>query len=170
MSRLRVRTEPEDGFTLMELLVAMTILTIVMAIGAWGLFAYWRAQALTGAANQVLTDMRDAQVRAQAEVRAYRLVFNLGSSSYEVQRIGASGDFETAEARRLDQTILIETASFSPTAGCLTDPDDPPPPPNIVYFCPRGVSSNGSVVIRSTRLNQDREIAVTGLTSRAEVR
>lgn len=161
----------QSGFSMIELLVAMSVMTILMGLGSYALFSYSRAQVLTGSATQVLTDLRDAQVRAQAEVRTYRVTFNVGADSYQIQRqettTGACGGtppcWVGVESRVfLDSTIDLTGASF---ASSLCGPAG-----SDVYFCPRGVSSDGSAILRSTRLNQDREIRVHGLSSRSEVK
>ena len=165
----------EEGFTLIELMVVMGIIGILMTLTSYAIFSYWRAQQLSGATQQIITDLRDAQVRAQSEVRTYRVQFNTASESYTITRCEGSPDPLTGESAVLDCSdplsfvqvevvqmengIDISSASF--TYGTTSDGTS-------VYFQPRGVSSDGSVVIRSTRLNQDRVITIDGLTSRAK--
>ena len=153
----------EEGFTLIELLVVMGIIGILMTLTSYAIFSYWRAQQLTGATQQIITDLRDAQVRAQSEVRTYRVQFNTASESYAITRCEGNDctdplSFSLVETVQMENGIDISTASF--TYGTTADGTS-------VYFQPRGVSSDGSVVIRSTRLDQDRVITINGLTSRA---
>jgi prepilin-type N-terminal cleavage/methylation domain-containing protein len=158
----------DQGFTLVELLVVLSILTILMSLGAFALVSYWRAQALTSASEQVITDIRDVQVRAQAEVRPYRLVFDLPNDSYQVERLGTETDpnaWDPVETRLFDSRMIdFTSSSFSAFTGCFDGHLD-----DELYFCARGVSSGGTLVIHSVALDQDRVITVTGLTASAEV-
>lgn len=162
-----LRKREEDGFTLIELMVVMGIVGILMTLSSYAIFSYWRAQQLSGATQQILTDLRDAQVRAQAEVRSYLVEFDTGDESYTISRCEGDncsdlGSFVAVQTIQLEDGIDISSASF--TYGYGTTNDDG----TSIYFQPRGVSSSGSVVIRSTRLNQDRVITIEGLTSRAK--
>ncbi|MBW3589096.1 MAG: prepilin-type N-terminal cleavage/methylation domain-containing protein [Actinobacteria bacterium] len=159
-----MRKREEDGFTLIELLVVMAIIGILMTLSSYAIFSYWRAQQLSGATQQIVTDLRDAQVRAQSEVRTYRVQFDLDNERYAITRCEGNDctnpdDFGIVETVHMEDGIDIFTAAF--TYGATTDGAS-------VYFLPRGVSSNGSVVIRSERLNQDRVITIDGLTSRVK--
>lgn len=157
----------EDGFTLVELLVVMSIMGILSTLGAFALVSYWRSQALVTASDQIVTDLRDAQVRAQAEVRLYRVVFDTDDESYEIFRdVGVTSTvWESVDNRIMDpNNIDIATVSFTATNECLTGQ-----PATELYFCARGVSSEGTVLIKAPRLDQDREITITGLTSNTVV-
>lgn len=137
-----------------------SILGIVLSIGAYAILSYSRAQALTAATNQLLTDMRDAQVRSQAEVRTYRVEFDLAQDQYVVSRLETDGPpptYAVLETKRLASNVDLTVADFGVLDGATA------------YFFPRGTSSDGRVVIRSRTLDQDREIRLTGLTARAKV-
>lgn len=169
MSKAR---QNDSGFTLVELMVVMSILVILMGLGAYALLPYMRSQALTGATNEILTDFRDSQVRAQGEVRTYCLIFDIANNSYEIRRINATGascttpGVTTLERVELPRGVALSVADFNHSL-CQRVPADPNS--SIAYFCPRGTSSNGRVVIVSTALNQDREIQLVGLTAKAKV-
>lgn len=167
MSKAR---QNDSGFTLVELMVVMSILTILMGLSAYALLPYMRSQALTSTTNEILTDFRDAQVRAQGEVRTYCLIFDVGNSSYEIRRInvskdvngnpvlctGIAPDVSILERRELPRGVALSVADFGPDAS-------------TAYFYARGTSSGGRLVIISTALNQDREIQLTALTAKAKV-
>ncbi|MGH2692700.1 MAG: pilus assembly FimT family protein [Actinomycetota bacterium] len=162
--KVRPDLSNERGFTLIEVAVVLGIITILAGLGAYALISYWRAQALTGATNQMLTDLRDAQARARAEATILRVKFKPADEAYEIARFTGPlvTDYELLERKVLDVGIDLQSASFD---GGST-----------IYFQPRGVATDaagtivdGSVVIRSIRLDQDRQISVTGLTARAQV-
>lgn len=170
----------DAGFTLMELVIVMSIMTIMMGLSAFALTSYYRAQALVGATNEMLTHIRDAQVRSQAEVRAYRVVFFPNEDRYEVQSFDPPDpaddnplidtNWPARELVQLDPRIDLDSVSFSVTGTCgdSGDPDNPTPSDRL-YFCPRGVSSGGSLILRHRQLDQDRKIEMNGLTARAQL-
>lgn len=175
------KASEDAAFTVVELMITLMISGILMGITAFALTQYFRAQALTSASRELLTDLRDVQVRAQAEVVLYRVIFcpdttsplecssvvngepPIGAEAYRIQRLIGPSDYETVETTKLDTGVEFHSALFNPTGTCGEANS------RIIYFCPRGVSSEGSLVLRSLRLNQDRIITVRGLTSRAEV-
>jgi hypothetical protein len=132
---------------------------ILFTFGAFALMQYLRAQALTGSASQVVTDMRDAQVRAQSEVRTYRITFDTSNNTYTISRLVSSDPdtYENLETNKgLDRGVALTLADFN---------DDG----SVAFFYPRGTSSAGTVILESMQLNQDREITLTALTAKAEV-
>ena len=154
--RTRMRNG-EQGFTLVELLVVISIMGILFTFGAFALTQYLRAQALTGSASQVVTDMRDAQVRAQSEVRTYRITFDTSNNTYTISRLVTSpSTYEDLETKGLDRGVALTVADF------MGDGE-------VAFFYPRGTSSAGTVILESMQLNQDREITLTALTAKAEV-
>jgi prepilin-type N-terminal cleavage/methylation domain-containing protein len=169
----RARLRGDDGFSLLEMITVLSIISILIVISSVGLLSYKRSQALSGAANVMLTDLRDAQVRAQAEVRTYKVIFDGANEAYEVCRLTSAGVYESVERIALPAGIDLDTVSYgSGTAGACTAA----PPCPCAFFEPRGVVTDqtgnvvdGSVKLRSTKLNQDRDIVVKGLTSRAEM-
>jgi prepilin-type N-terminal cleavage/methylation domain-containing protein len=170
----RVRSSSsEDGFTLIELGVVAAIIGILIVLATSAMFSYRRAQTLTGAADGMLSTLRDTQARAQAEVRTYKVVFDTASETYEVCRRNGSGVFESMQKVTLEPGIdLVSNSYGSGAAGACADP----PPCPCLFFEPRGVATDGTLTadgaikLRSTRIDQDRDITITGLTSRVDLR
>src|SRR3989344_1318041 len=50
-----------NGYTLIELLVGMTIITVVFTVGIAGFRSFSRRQALTGVVKSVISDLRSSQ-------------------------------------------------------------------------------------------------------------
>lgn len=163
--------ERDGGFSVVELLVVLSIMSVLMGLSAFALVSYSRAQQLTGATNQVLTDMRDAQARARSEATSFRVEFKPATEEYLVSRRETVASLcapDPAPCWKLVESKKIETGIDLVSASW---------PSAIVIFEPRGVATDnsgvvadGTVVIRSAKLDQDREIRVTGLTARLEVR
>jgi len=87
------------GTTLLELALVLAILATLLGL-AYPSWQRFRAhQSLRYGAAQVATDLREAQERAKAERRCYRVTFTGGSSLYTVERVGG-GFLHRAELPR----------------------------------------------------------------------
>ncbi len=75
------------GFSLVETLVAMAILSVMFAMGMF----YWQGRltqnALRYGTFQVSSDIRQAQEMAKSERYQYTVAFTAGTTSYTVRRI-----------------------------------------------------------------------------------
>lgn len=65
----------KDGFTLIEMLVAITIIGVLSAIAIPSWLGFINQQRLNAAQNKTLTVMRDAQVKAKVEKRRWDACF-----------------------------------------------------------------------------------------------
>ncbi len=74
------------GFSLVETLVAMAILSVMFAMGMF----YWQGRltqnALRYGTFQVAADIRQAQEQAKSERYQYTVAFAAGATSYTIQR------------------------------------------------------------------------------------
>ncbi|MEO7804926.1 MAG: prepilin-type N-terminal cleavage/methylation domain-containing protein [Actinomycetota bacterium] len=158
---MNYRRWEESGYGLVEMLVAISIFAVVMTLAATAISHFWRVQSFSGAAAEVLMDISDAQVRAQSEVRAYKINFNTTGESYQVSRYKGPGvgDYEVVETRLLKEGVDLVTAEFFEVGA---------PGPEL-FFLPRGISSGGSLVLRSRDLGRQRSITVSELTSRVRM-
>jgi prepilin-type N-terminal cleavage/methylation domain-containing protein len=76
------------GMSLVELVAALVILGVLLGL-AYPSWQRFRAhQSLRYGAAQVATDLREAQERAKAERKEYRVTFTAGSGEYTVERVG----------------------------------------------------------------------------------
>jgi prepilin-type N-terminal cleavage/methylation domain-containing protein len=76
------------GMSLVELVAALVILGVLLGL-AYPSWQRFRAhQSLRYGAAQVATDLREAQERAKAERKEYRVAFTAGSAEYTVERVG----------------------------------------------------------------------------------
>jgi prepilin-type N-terminal cleavage/methylation domain-containing protein len=69
------------GFTLLELLVVMSMMGILGAIAAPNLMSYQRSVALKEARNQVVQTLRDASARAIVESAPQTVTFSLSQTT-----------------------------------------------------------------------------------------
>lgn len=87
------------GYTLLEILVALSITAIVFVVGVAGFRAFSRRQALIAAARSIHGDLRLAQEQALAGKKPSGCVtltgysFTTSSDSYEVRAVCTDGNY-----------------------------------------------------------------------------
>jgi prepilin-type N-terminal cleavage/methylation domain-containing protein len=119
------------GFTLLELLVVMSLLSIMAALATWGGQEFARDWQLKRAGHQLLEDLKALQGRAEGSgsltlkngalvLQRTFLVFDLDASVYTAyawQDGNANGVAETGEADLLWQNRLPPGVSFGWASG-----------------------------------------------------
>jgi len=142
-----------DGFTLIELLVTMAILTILgaFAVPQWGiLLSKYR---LDAAARQVATELHGAKNRAMAQYRRFKLVFDLPTTSYTIQKEQTPGEGDYAAISGSKSLPLGITVTFN----------------NTPVFQTRGNASPGATITLTNSNDETKQVAVA-LTGRIEIR
>ncbi len=141
-----------DGFTVLEILVAMAIFTILgaFAIPQWGnLLSKYR---LESAARHVATELHGARNRAMAQYRRFKLVFD-STTTYIIQREQTPGVKDYATIGGSKSLPLGITAGFS----------------NTPIFQTRGNASPGATITLSNSKSETKEVVVH-LTGRIDIR
>ncbi len=100
------------GFSLIETLVAMAILSVILGMGMF----YWQGRlnqnALRFGTFQVTSDIRQAQELAKGERYQYTVAFAAGATSYTIQRSDwASGGY--------NKTVLLPTGVTTNTVSVV---------------------------------------------------
>ena len=83
MSRQR-DWQGDRGFTLIEVLVTIIIMSLVLAIATSSWFGVVRSSQVDSATNQVAADLRQAHSQSTNRLANYSFVATAGSSSYQV--------------------------------------------------------------------------------------
>jgi prepilin-type N-terminal cleavage/methylation domain-containing protein len=123
------------GFSLVELIVVILLISIVMAV-AVPMWQKYRANTdLRSAAREVMADLSNAKQQAVAEnLDVYRLTFNVAGNSYALTRADTGVTIWTKSLASYGNGIVIGSVSFSGSAVSLHK---------------RGTVSNGNLILRN---------------------
>ncbi len=150
--RLRTR---EDGFSLIEVLMVLVLLSIVLGIGAQGMQSFNEAGTVDRAANAVAADVTLTRSYAVQRLSEVRLVADEASRRYAIVDVGASSD----------DTLL--TRSFSASADLPLTRLDVMTTGDHLAFNPRGMLVTGGTVGTDTveveRLGSGRRVVISPL-------
>lgn len=159
----------ESGFTLIELMATVVLLAILLSIGGLTLRRYWFSQALVGARNDVISQLRVQQQESRTTApKVFGAKFTVGSSDWELIQYD-DGVCTEVENREFSGGVAVESVNFDTglDAGELTNCLDGAS--DLVLFYARGSATPGTVTVSHYALG-DREfsVCVTGLTGRVE--
>ena len=151
----------DDGFTMIELLVTISVLGIMMAIAVTGWSSWTKARQQSGTAREVESVLRQTQQRAVTEARDLCVRFETNGLDYSTY----TGECDNSPVktagplRAASGDARITSPSFQgrhSTGGGVT-------------FYARGTASKGTVQV--TRVGQSKVyiIDVEGLTGRVSV-
>lgn len=174
----------DSGFTILELVAVMALLSLVALLGATGFRHYWLLHSLESAQSDVSSQLRQIQSRVASESHPfiYGARFTPGSSTWSIlkydqgsDRLSTSDDSCAASGpqRKLPGVVVVPApaSGFSAAQGVdfakcggahATD--------LFVMFYAKGTATGGQLILRSTALDRTREIRVSTLTSRVEER
>jgi prepilin-type N-terminal cleavage/methylation domain-containing protein len=105
------------GFSLIELIVVLSLMGILLAIGIPAANKLLLSYQLNGSARRVQTELQNIKMRAAAENLGFQFAYGSGSGSYTIRKDGSA-----FVSKPLPEGIVITqagTVSFSPrgTAG-----------------------------------------------------
>ena len=171
----------ERGFTLIEVAVATVLFAIVVTLGAAALRHYWLVQSLEGAANEVVTQLRQLHTRSASEShpRIYGARFREDASEWDIVLYDAQAGTCTRDAPRrfgggeFQSGVVVSAVSFTGepegTATCVatgTAEGWAEAGDQFVFFYPRGSATDGSVTLRQPILDRTRTVRVRPMTGR----
>ena len=159
MSRAGQRTTggADAGFTVIELTVAMVIAGMLMALTATGWNRYLASQEAVSASGEVVSVLRNAQMRATAEATTYRVDVDPATRRLTVFRYDGATYVQRTTSTLSGGDLVLQAAAFRDQLGATT---------TSAYFYARGTASPGSVVVRRADSDKERTITVEGLTGR----
>ena len=152
-------TGRDGGFTLIELMVTMAIVTTLMSIGVFTFTRWQNVSHQKGSAESVVSALRNAAERSVSEGRTYCVDFNSATTqAYVVYRVACgTGSVAGGGSKTLSPKVLLATSVSS--TPC-------PASHKCIYFYPRGTASAATVIVSSTARSQLYTVHVEGLTAR----
>lgn len=180
----------EHGFTLVELMVTMALLSVLLTLGVGALRYFWLGQSLTRERDEIFTNLRALQQQVVAESNP--LVFgawfkvttpstDAGVTHWGTFRYNPATPSCTSTGQyRTDGGVLIAAADFAESlAGatvsevetlCGTQIAAASGATDFVLFLARGTATAGCVTLtQPNRDMEDRSVQVSALTGRVEL-
>ena len=144
-----------NGFTLVELMLALFFFAIVTAIAIPAFRGYIDNTKLKGAARQIMSDIADVQLRAKSENAQYRITLNAApANTYALERVTAPAQTQARTLTEHGSDIRIEATTFTS---------------NQINFLARGILSedNRTITLRNGR--NSTALITTNLAGRTHV-
>jgi type II secretion system protein H len=141
----------QKGFSLVELIVVIALISIVTAISIPSFQSYTAKANLKTAAREIMADISDTKQRAITEnLDVYRLTFSAANNSYVLTRTDTGETLWTKSLASFGSGILIESVTFGSS---------------MVNFQNRGTCSNGRVTLRNAKGSKAKiTVNITGRT------
>lgn len=158
------RRSSDRGTTMLELVVAMSIAGILLATASFSFINWRNTSQHQGSAEELVSQLRNASVRAVSEGRTYCVDVKAGGKTLELWQYSCGGTGSTRQGS--PKSVQGQDVSLATT---VTLPTTPPPCPSTsrcVYFYPRGTATPASVVVNSSKRSKTYTVRVEGLTSR----
>lgn len=164
----------ENGFTLTELLMVTAVIGIALTLGAAAFNRYWKVRSLTGAIDEVVTELRAEQQDASTQTHpsVWGAWFKQGTSEWGVVRGNAeTGTCQVTSRRTLPTRVTVGSVAFDDvidpalSANCAADAGTGA---EVVLFFARGSATGGSVSLFHPQVGggAPRTITVSPITGR----
>ena len=158
----------DAGTTLLELVVTMSIASVLMSLGLYSARSYLIAHRESGTATDIRSALRNAGEQSLSEGRTYCVYFT--STTWAVYKANCtiSGKKVTGPNAVQDPSITLSSVSFPAPASPLPNQTTAcPAAGRCAYFYPRGTALAGSLVV--SRPGKTYQIDVEGLTGRVSL-
>ena len=129
------------GFTLIELIITLTIIVIVASIAVVSFQRLAVNSSIKTAARDVASDFALHKERAVAENRMYKISLDVANGTYDIQQCGATGSSCGGGYISVQVKNLTQYASDITFTTTVTD----------FFFQTRGTVTNGTIVLRNGR-------------------
>lgn len=167
------RSKDERGFSLIELLIAMALASIIATLSLTSYRAYNRSADHRGAAREVVAILRNTQVRAVTEAATYQCVFTATELTiYRDPNIPPTTPrtravYSLTEGRFRNNLRFVVTAPNGFTYPASTNPTYPAGvnAPNCFFYA-RGSATPGTIEVERVDRGTRHSVDLEGLTAR----
>ena len=142
----------KKGVTLMELVIVMAIIAIGAVLMAPNIGAWLPHYRLRGAARDIVSTMRVAQMKAVSSNVEYQVSFDPVAGTYVLQRHTGGAWVNEGVPQTLPQGVQITNPAGS----------------TAIQFNPNSTASSASITLRNDR-NTQRKISVASSTGRVKI-
>ncbi|WP_372727823.1 GspH/FimT family pseudopilin [Nocardioides sp.] len=149
-----------SGFTLIEVMVTVALMTSLMTVAATGWVNWSRASAHRGVATDIQSVLRQTQQRAVTEASSLCVLFDTTADTWRLYRGRCDSTTKTALPGSWStgsKDLHVSYAQFVPVAGG-TSPG--------VTFTSRGTATPGEVRVTRQGSSTVHRVVVEGLTGR----
>ena len=165
---LHRRATSDQGFTLLELMVALAIAGILMGLGFWSMRAYLIAHRESATAQEIRSALRAAAEQSLSEGRTYCVYFTTTTWATYRSDCTVSANKTDGPHQVEDGSITLASISFTPPVPAVVGQNSACPTANrCAYFYPRGTAVAGSLQV--TRPGKTYNVNVEGLTGRVSL-
>jgi prepilin-type N-terminal cleavage/methylation domain-containing protein len=156
-------TRRDGGFTLLEMMVVVGLVSLLAAFGV-GAWKQWTvAHAQTGAVTDMQTILRQTEIRAVSEGQNFCVKFDTAANTYTVYRFACSttGNVQVKGPIALgDPRVKLSNVNFDSVAPATS---------TQLTFKASGSATPGSLNIIRTGSTKVYTLSVEGLTGRVSV-
>jgi prepilin-type N-terminal cleavage/methylation domain-containing protein len=158
----------DGGITMIELIVSISIASILMALGMWAMRSYLISSREAGTADNIRSALRAAGEQAVSQGRTFCVFFTATTWTTYRSDCTVAANKTDGPNTVTDQSITLTSVSFVPPGTAVPGQSTACPTANkCAYFYPRGTSLAGSLVVN--RSGKAYTISVEGLTSRVSL-
>lgn len=176
MQRSSARPGSDAGFSLIELLTAMLITSLLMGLAALPLRSYWFAQSLDGGADSMVTELRKLQEDAASESHplVFGAKFTAGATTWTKVRYDPAAVAPTPQCtfqqREISSSAVFNASVIAQTVN-ITNPVSAEYTAcggggKVLFFYARGTSTGGSIVLEEPITGKIRTLSISVLTGR----
>lgn len=162
------------GFTLVELLMVMMLISIITSLGVFALRNYWMVQSLHGGRAEAVSRLRNSQELAVTENTplVFGVRFRVGSSDWDLVRYsGSAGTCVVEKPQTFPAGVVVSAVTFAEASGITSTCRSALPgatSDEFAFFFPRGTATGGTVTLRQPALDRTLSISVSPMTGRVE--
>jgi prepilin-type N-terminal cleavage/methylation domain-containing protein len=140
----KVLRDSAKGLTLLELVVALGLISLMAALVGFGFRDLYPSLHLRGAVKDIVLDIHSVRMMAIAQNRSCRIVFSPGLESYQIEKSSASGGGQwTGTSAGIPREFNNPNNPYHhPGVDLLSSSFNP-------VFSPRGTAVGASIVLKS---------------------